>query len=224
MIEKLNVAKKAVELVKDGMLLGIGSGTTVEVFLRELGKRIKAEELVVYGVPSSYQSHLVALEVGIRIVDLFEYPELDLCIDGADQIDENLNCIKGGGGALTREKIVAYASKTVVIIAEAKKFTKKLDIPVPIEVIPFSYGYVKKRLEEIGGVCKLRQGCGKLGPVISDNGNFIADCDFGVIENPEELEKVLNTIPGIVENGIFSRVVDRVLLGYRDGVKVVKKF
>ncbi len=224
MIEKMNVAKKAVEFVKDGMVLGIGSGSTVEVFLKELGKRIKSDELELYGVPSSYQSHLIALEVGIKVVDLFEYPELDLCIDGADQIDQRLNCIKGGGGALTREKVVAKASKEFVVIADCSKFVKTLNFPVPIEVLPFAYGFVRRRIEDFNGICRLRPASKKLGPVISDNGNFIADCDFGEIVDPRELEIKLNDVPGVIENGIFSDVVDRVVLGFKEGVKILERF
>ena len=222
MNEKEIVAEEAVKLVEDGMVLGIGSGTTVAVFLERLGERIRKEGLKVYGVPSSYQSHFLALKVGVRVVDLFEYPELDLCIDGADQIDKNLNCIKGGGGALTREKIVSQASKRFIVIAEGRKFVEKLSMPVPIEVIPFAYGHVVKKLQEMGGLCKLREGSGKLGPVISDNGNFIVDCDFGEIENPKELELSLNTIAGVVENGLFCNI-DEVILGSKEGVRILKR-
>lgn len=222
MNEKEIVASEAVKLVEDGMVLGIGSGTTVAKFLEKLGERIRKEGLTVYGVPSSYQSYFLSLKVGIKVVDLVEYPELDLCIDGADQIDKNLNCIKGGGGALTREKVVSQASKRFVVIAEGRKFSEKLKFPVPIEVLPFAYGYVVKKLREIGGVCSLREGSGKIGPVITDNGNFIIDCDFGVIENPEELEIELNKIAGVVENGIFCNV-DEAIIGYEGGIKFLKR-
>ncbi len=221
---KLNCAKEAVKLVEDGMVLGIGSGSTVELFLKELGKRIRSEELEIYGVPSSYQSHIVAVENGIKVVDLIQFPELDLCIDGADQIDSSLNCIKGGGGALTREKIVASASKRFVIIADESKLVEKLSMPVPVEVMAFAYGFVAKEIEKIGGSCNLRIGSGKVGPVVSDNGNFIVDCDFGIVENPKELEVKLNLIPGVVENGIFcSSMVDRVIVGTEDGVRILEK-
>ncbi len=222
MNEKEKVASEAVKLVKDGMVLGIGSGTTVALFLEKLGERIKEEEITVYGVPSSYQSYFLSIKAGINVVDLMEYPELDICIDGADQIDENLNCIKGGGGALTREKVVSQASRRFVVIAEGKKFSDKLSIPVPIEVLPFAYGYVKRKLQEMGGLCILREGSGKIGPVITDNGNFIVDCDFGEIENPKEIEVELNRIAGVVENGLFCNV-DEVILGYTDSIKFLKR-
>ncbi len=222
MNEKEMVAVEAVKLVKDGMVLGVGSGTTVAIFLKKLGERIREEELTVYGVPSSYQSHFLCIEVGVRVVDLLEFPELDLCIDGADQIDENLNCIKGGGGALTREKVVSQASKRFVIIAEGRKFSKRLNSQVPIEVMPFAYGHVRRKLQEMGGICTLREGGGKLGPVVTDNGNFIIDCNFGEIDNPRELEMELNRIAGVVENGIFCNA-DEAILGYPDGVKFLKR-
>jgi len=221
-IEKLNAAKEAVKLVKDGMIIGIGSGSTVEIFLNELGKRIKNEGIEVFGVPSSYQSHLVAIRNGIKIVDLFQYPELDLCIDGADQIDKNLNCIKGGGGALTREKIIASASKKFIIIADESKLVDKLNMPIPVEVLPFAYGFVAKAIKELGGECLIREGKGKLGPIISDNGNFIVDCSFGVIDKPRELEIQLNNIPGVIENGIFcSDMIDNVIIGSKNGFRIL---
>jgi ribose 5-phosphate isomerase A len=222
MNSKLNAAKKAAELVDDGMVIGIGSGSTVELFLKELGKRIESEGIEVWGVPSSYQSHLLAVENGIIVVDLFQFPELDLCIDGADQIDSAFNCIKGGGGALTREKIVASASDKFVVIADSSKLVEKLNMPIPVEVIPFAYGYVEKKIAKLGGEIKLRQSRGKVGAVVSDNGNFIADCSM-VIDDAEKVEKELNNIPGVVENGIFpARMVDSIIIGYDDGVKLLK--
>ncbi len=218
---KLNAARMAVELVEDGTVLGIGSGSTVEAFLNLLGERIRRDGIEVYGVPSSYQSHLAAVRNGIKVVDLFSYNELDLCIDGADQVDAKMNCIKGGGAALTREKIVASASKKVVIIVDESKLVEKLSMPVPVEVIPFAYGYVAKELEKLGSV-SLRHGSGKVGPVITDNGNFIVDCDFGVINNPEDLEVKINSIPGVVENGIFpSRIVDSVIVGSKGSARFI---
>ncbi|AEA47326.1 ribose-5-phosphate isomerase RpiA [Archaeoglobus veneficus] len=220
---KANAAKKAVELVRDGAVIGIGSGTTVEIFLRELGRRIENEGLTVYGVPSSYQSHILATNNGIKVVDLIQYPELDICIDGADQVDERFNCIKGGGGALTREKIVAAASKEVVIIVDSSKIVDRLNMPVPIEVLPFAYGFVERRLSAMGRPV-LREGSGKLGPVVTDNGNFIIDCDFGDIDKPEELEREIDRIPGVVECGIFcSELIDGVIAGYEDGARFLKK-
>lgn len=213
---KYKAAKLALELVKDGMVLGIGSGTTVEIFLNLLGEKIRMEGLEIYGVPTSYQSYYAAIRNGVRIVDLVEY-EPELCIDGADQVDSKMNCIKGGGGAMTREKIVAKASKKVVIIVDENKLVEKLSMPVPVEVLPFAYGYVSKKIEELGATrVNLRYGSGKVGPVVTDNGNFVLDCDFGVIEDGrvEELEKEVKSISGVVENGLFpKKLVDDMLVG-----------
>ncbi|MEM0022524.1 MAG: ribose 5-phosphate isomerase A [Archaeoglobaceae archaeon] len=219
---KVNASKLALELIKDGVVLGIGSGTTVEVFLNLLGEKIRSEGIKIYGVPSSYQSMLLAIKNGIKIVDLAEN-EPEICVDGADQVDSKLNCIKGGGGAMTREKIVASASKKVVIIVDDTKLSEKLSIPVPVEVLPFSYGYVLRRLSKM---CKpkLREGSGKVGPVITDNGNFIIDCDFGVFEDPKSVEQDLKSIPGILETGIFhAEMIDAVIVGNSKSARIVKK-
>ncbi|MEM2780889.1 MAG: ribose 5-phosphate isomerase A, partial [Candidatus Bathyarchaeia archaeon] len=151
---------------------------------------------------------------------------IDLTIDGADQIDENLNLIKGMGGALAREKIVAAASKTLIIIADERKKAKILGDngqQLPIEVLPFAASFVTHKLSKLGGRPKVREGGGKVGPVITDNGNFIIDVDFGLIKNPAELEKKLKMIPGIVETGLFVNMVDLVYLGKRDGVERLKR-
>jgi len=212
---KYRAARIALELVKDGMVLGLGSGSTVEIFINLLGEKIRTEGLECYGIPTSYQSYYLAIRNGIKVVDLLEY-EPELCIDGADQVDAKMNCIKGGGAALTREKIVAKASRKVVIIVEERKLVEKLSMPVPVEILPFALGYTLKEIEKIGGMGKLREGKGKVGPTITDNGNFILDCDFGIIEaeRVEGLERELKAISGVIESGIFSnRIVDQVVVG-----------
>ena len=218
---KFNAAKEALKFIEDEIVLGIGSGTTVAVFLKLLGKKIEEENLKIYGIPSSYQSHFLALNHGIKIVDLNQHPEPDVCIDGADQIDYKLNCIKGGGAALTREKILISASKNVVIIAEEEKYSKKLNKAIPVEVLPFAYPFVFKKLKKICEDIQLRIAEKKLGPVITDNGNFILDCIME-IEDVEVLERDINNIPGVVENGLFpSRLIDTVILGNQNGIKTL---
>ena len=219
---KLKAARKALELIKDGMIVGLGSGSTAKLFIEELGKLVK-EGLDILAIPSSIDSHLLAVENGIPLTDLFQHPEVDIYIDGADQVDENLNLIKGGGGALTREKVLAHASKKFYVIVDENKLVERLSMPIPIEVLPFAYGFVKKRLEEMGFRCELREGKGKLRPVISDNGNFIADVHAGVVENPEKMERDLKIV-GIIENGIFpSKIVDGVIVGRRGTTEILKK-
>ncbi|MFO7967574.1 MAG: ribose-5-phosphate isomerase RpiA [Archaeoglobaceae archaeon] len=220
---KLNAAKKAVELVENGMVIGIGSGSTVEAFLRELGEKIDSEGINVIGVPSSYGSHMIAVDCGIVVSDLYQYPQPEIYIDGADQIDSQFNCVKGGGGALTREKILASSCTKFAVITDSSKLGEKLDVAVPVEVIPFVYGSFKIKVTELGGKSELRESKRKFGPVITDNGNFVADCDFGTIDDPQKLEKDLNNIPGVLENGIFSKeLVSSVIVGKEDGVELIK--
>lgn len=220
---KLNAAKKAVELVEDGMVIGIGSGSTVETFLHELSKKIDSEGMNIVGVPSSYGSHMIAVDCGVVVSDLYQYPQPEIYIDGTDQLDSQFNCIKGGGGALTREKILATSCAKFTVITDSSKLKEKLDMAIPVEVIPFAYGSFAKKVAALGGKPVLRDSKRKFGPVITDNGNFIADCDFGTIDEPQELEKELNNIPGVVENGVFSKeLLESVIVGREDGVEIIK--
>ena len=222
--EKIIAAKKAAELVDDGMVIGLGTGSTVEFFIREIGERIKQEEIEVWCVPSSYQSHILAAENGFFVTDLFQVGELDLCVDGADQVDTELNCIKGKGGALLREKVIAQASEKVYIIVDSGKLSEKLNDAVPVEVLPFAFGSVVRKIEKMGGKAKIRESKTKIGPCITDNGNFILDVDFGVVKDPSELERELNGIAGVMENGIFpSRLISAVIFGRKDEAKIMKK-
>jgi ribose 5-phosphate isomerase A len=223
---KKNAALEAVKHVKDGFVIGLGSGSTVAYAAEEIGKRIKTEKLHVKVVPTSYQAFMLAVKNGIPLTTLEEHPILDLAIDGADQIDENLNLIKGMGGALTREKIVAAASKNLIIIADERKKAKILGEngqQMPVEVLPFATSFVMHKISELGGKPEIREGTGKVGPVVTDNGNFIIDVDFGLIDKPAELEKKLKTIPGIVETGLFVDMADLVYLGKLDKVERLKR-
>lgn len=221
---KRNAALEAVKHVKDGFVVGLGSGSTVAYAIEEIGNRIKSEKLQILGVPTSYQAFMLAVDNGISITTLAEHPELNLTIDGADQIDEELNLIKGMGGALTREKIVASASKKLIIVADESKKVEALgqnNHPVPIEALPFAMSLVMRKIEEIRGKPILREGTKKVGPVITDNGNIIIDANFGLVHKPAELERKLKTIPGIVEVGIFVKMVDIIYLGKRNAVEKI---
>ncbi|MEM2937017.1 MAG: ribose 5-phosphate isomerase A [Candidatus Bathyarchaeia archaeon] len=223
---KRKVALEAVKHVKDGFVIGLGSGSTVAYAAEEIGKRVKLEGLRVRAVPTSYQAFMLAVKHGIPITTLDENPKIDLTIDGADQIDEELNLIKGMGGALTREKIVAHASKSLIIIADERKKAKILGEngqPVPVEVLPFAVHPVMLKIKELGGKPQIREGAGKVGPIITDNGNFIIDADFGLIKNPTELERKLKTVPGIVETGLFVGMADIVYFGKRDEVEKLER-
>ena len=207
------VVEEALKEVRNGSIIGIGSGTTIKLLLEELAvKNIKVKV-----IPSSYQSYLLALKHGIEVTSLDEKPRPELYLDSFDQVDEMGNMIKGGGAALLREKIVCYASERRVFIGDFKKTREKLNMPIPLEVLPFSLGYVLSELSKIGGKAIVREGGGKVGPVISDNGNIIVDVDFGEITNPRELEEKLDRIPGVLESGLFTSCADRILIGYADG-------
>jgi ribose 5-phosphate isomerase A len=219
---KKNAAFKAVEdNVKQNMILGIGSGSTVVYAVKAIAEINKNKELNLKCIPTSFQSHQLIVENGLTLVTLDQYPEIDLDIDGADEIDKSLNLIKGGGGCLVQEKIIASSSKKLVIIAD---YTKKSEVlgenwrnGVPIEVIPLAYVPIMKRLEKLGGKPVLRMAQAKAGPVVSDNGNFIIDVDFGKIENPSELNIKLLQIPGVVDSGFFLGMTSKAYIGLKDG-------
>ena len=222
---KKMAAINAVKHVEDGFIVGLGSGTTVTYAFQEIGRRMHEEKLHIYGVPTSYQAFLLAVQNSIPVTTLDEHHQLDIAIDGADQVDEKLNMIKGVGGALTREKIVASASKMNVIIVDETKLTKKLGVnqPVPVEVLPFAMSTIAKKLRILGSKSILREAEKKLGPVVTDNGNFILDVDFGPIDNPKELNRTLKAIPGIVETGLFVGMADVVYVGGREAVQKLEK-
>lgn len=223
---KRNAALESVKHVKDGFVIGLGSGSTVAYLAEEIGRRIKAENLRVAAVPTSYQALMLAVKHGIPTTILEEKPKLDLTIDGADQIDEELNLIKGMGGALTREKVVASASKTLIIIADERKKVKILGEngqPVPIEVLPFAVYPVMLKIKDLGGKPQIREGAGKVGPVVTDNGNFIIEAYFGLVKSPAELNIKIKAVPGVVETGLFVGMADMVYLGKHDKVEKLER-
>jgi len=193
----------------------LGSGSTAAYAIQEIGIIIKRKGWKILGVPTSHQAFLLAVDCGVPTTSLNEHLELDLTIDGADQVNPELNMIKGMGGALTREKIVAGASKQNIIVVDETKLTKKLGAkqPVPIEVLPFAAGFVQSRIKKMKGKPVLREAKGKVGPVVTDNGNFIIDADFGPIDAPDKLSIRLKSIPGVVETGLFVEIADIVYVG-----------
>jgi ribose 5-phosphate isomerase A len=226
-IGKKNAANKAVEEnVEVGMILGIGSGSTVVYAVKKIAEMNQNNNLNLKCIPTSFQSQQLIVENGLTLVSLDQYPEIDLDIDGADEIDNSLNLIKGGGGCLVQEKIIASASKKLVIIAD---YTKKSEFlgdhwrkGVPIEIIPLAHVPIMKRLEKLGGIPVLRMAQAKAGPIVSDNGNFIIDADFGVINDPLDLNLKLLQIPGVVDSGLFLGMAHTAYIGQEDGT--VKKF
>ncbi|SFB48309.1 ribose-5-phosphate isomerase [Cohnella sp. OV330] len=215
---KRQAGEEAVKLVEDGMLVGLGTGSTAYWAIMDVGRRVK-EGLKITAVPTSIRSEELALSLGIPLIPLDGIPPggIDLTIDGADEADGELNLIKGGGGALLREKIIASHSKRLVIVADASKEVKTLgQFPLPVEIVPFGFKLTMGRLEALGGHPALRLTEGDE-PYVTDNGNYIADCRFGVIEDAEALEKTLNLIPGVVENGLFVGMAERIVVGCEDG-------
>ncbi|MBD3390100.1 ribose-5-phosphate isomerase RpiA [Candidatus Micrarchaeota archaeon] len=199
---KKNAARGALEYVEDGMVVGLGSGTTTAVFIELLGRRMKEEGISVSGVATSFDSEMLAKKAGIPLIPLER--RINLAVDGADLVRKEY-VLKGGGGALTREKIVDYAAEKFIVIADEGKKDLEKEYPIVVETVPFSYHYVMGEMEKLGLEPELRVGGKKLGPVVTDNSNFILDCEGEVGVVPEEFEKKLNGIPGVVENGVFSK-------------------
>jgi len=221
---KRSAGYKAADLVRDGMAIGLGTGSTVLFAMERLQQRIRGG-LKVSGVPTSYQTAIRAREFNIPLTTLDEHPVLDLAIDGADQVDPKFRLIKGRGAAQTREKCVAAAARRFIVVVDASKLTPCLNAPVPVEVLPFARTPVMAQLRALGGVPVVREGIKKDGPVITDNGNFEIDCSFGAIGDPEALEAALAGIPGVVGTGLFTGFCKKtnVIAGDEKKVQILKK-
>lgn len=203
--DKQAAGEFAASLIQDGMVVGLGTGSTVAWTIRKVGAMVR-DGLKILAVPTSYQAEALAIECGIPLTSLSQHPVLDLAIDGADQVDSHLYAIKGGGAAHTREKVVSCSARKFVLVADGSKYADQLSVPVPVEVLPFAARLVERRIEDIDGRPVIRQAKMKDGPVITDNGNFVMDADFGIIADPEGLAQKLSAIPGVVEHGIFCNV------------------
>ncbi len=217
---KRQAALKALEPIKNGWVVGMGSGSTTAYAVAELGRITKSKELDVSIVPTSHQIENLAANHGLRIVSLNETYTLDYAIDGADQVEQtSLDLIKGGGAAMLREKVVDSAARILAIVVDETKLSRHLGgrQSVPLEVLPSAHRYVQARIVRMGGRAKLREGAGKVGPVITDNGNFMLDADFGRIDKAAELERRLKFIPGLVETGLFIKMADVVHVGLSTG-------
>lgn len=224
---KLQAAERALEFVQPGMKLGLGTGSTAAKFVDLLGGKVKAG-LDVIGVPTSEATRAQAAALGIRLTTLDEQPHLDLTIDGADEVDDTLQLIKGGGGALLREKIVAAASDKMLVIADVSKRVRTLGaFPLPIEVVRFGLASTRNMVEVLSadagcsGTITLRTGADGQ-PFLTDSGNYILDCAFGRIEEPDALDEALKIIPGVVENGLFLGLADVAIIAGPGGVEVLE--
>ena len=214
---KKAVAEAAVNEVTSNMIVGLGSGSTAAIMIKTLANKIKAGELKeIRGVPTSFQSEVLALELGIPLIDLVSVDQIDLAIDGADEVNPAYQLIKGGGACHVREKLVASRANKLLIVVDQTKLVKNLneEFPLPVEVLPSAWKQVKDVIEDMDAQCKLRMAEKKAGPVVTDEGNLILDVLFnGGINNPKEIELQINNIPGVLENGLFVDLTYKVLVG-----------
>jgi len=217
---KRKAVLKALQPIKNGWTIGLGSGSTMAYAVAELARLSKARKLEVSVVPTSHQIENLAISHGLRILSMNGAFTIDYTIDGADQVQlPSLNLIKGGGGALLREKIVDSAARKLAVVVDETKLSKHLGgkQQVPLEVLPFAHKSIQIQVTRMGGRAKLREGAGKIGPVVTDNGNFLLDADFGRIENPARLQRRLKAIPGLIETGLFLNMADVVYVGRQTG-------
>ncbi|WP_455364282.1 ribose 5-phosphate isomerase A, partial [[Eubacterium] cellulosolvens] len=199
---KSEAAKASLSEIRDNTVIGLGSGSTVAMIFQRLGEEIRNGKLHIEVVPASSQSELLCIENQVPMTTLNEHPQLDLVIDGADQVVESdLTMIKGGGGALFREKILFSSAQRKVVIVDEEKIVDKLTWPIPIEILPFCYISVMKQIERMGGDPQLRMGVKKNGPIVTDNGNYILEAKFPNVEDYREIEATLKTITGVIETG-----------------------
>ncbi|KAJ0392796.1 hypothetical protein P43SY_003726 [Pythium insidiosum] len=219
---KRTAARQAVdEYVQNGFVVGVGSGSTVVYAAERLGELVREKGLQIKCIPTSFQSKQLIAENKLTLTSLDEHPVIDVTIDGADEVDLSLNCIKGGGGCQLQEKIVAFAAKKFVVIADYRKESSQLGQQwtkgVPIEVIPMAYVPLMAKMRELGGTPVLRMAKAKAGPVVTDNGNFVLDVNFGVITAPAALNDKLKLLPGVVEVGLFCAMAEKAFFGQEDG-------
>ena len=206
----------ALRNVKDGQVVGLGSGRAATALVKSLSKYIKTKKIQVKCVPTSMQIKLIAEKVDLELIDVDQIDKIDIVFDGADQIDKNKFLIKGGGGALLRENILISAAKKVIIMADSSKFVKNFSRTVPIEVKPLARQIVWKKIEKLGGKPELRV-LDRGYPFVTENSNIILDCDFGIIKNPKILQQKLLNIAGVMEVGIFTRKPDIIYKAKKNG-------
>ena len=224
---KQAVADAAVQQIKDGMVLGLGSGSTAALMIQGLGAKLASGELKdIVGVTTSFQGEVLAAELNIPLLSLNAVSRIDLAIDGADEIDPGFQLIKGGGACHVEEKLVAALADRFVVVVDSTKLVDRLNLGflLPVEVLPGAWRQVKQQLEALGGSAELRMAQRKAGPVVTDQGNLVLDAKIdGGISDPVALEQTINNIPGVLENGLFVNITDEVLVGeITDGVAGVR--
>ncbi|MGH2644253.1 MAG: ribose-5-phosphate isomerase RpiA [Chitinophagaceae bacterium] len=212
---KKAAGEKATEYIQSGMIVGLGTGSTAFWSIEKIGKMV-AGGLQIKAIATSNQSEKQAKNLHIPLISFSELDHIDVDIDGADEVDENLNLIKGGGGALLREKIIASSSRKMIVVVDESKMVKTLGkFPLPVEVIPFGWEMTFRKLRSFGCTPVLRKKNDQV--FVTDNGNYIIDCSFGSISAPDDLHSKINNIPGVVENGLFANMCNAVIVGYEDG-------
>jgi ribose 5-phosphate isomerase A len=219
---KAAAAEAGAAMVEDGLIVGLGSGTTASIAIGILGQRV-AQGLRIIGIPTSTKTERNARHLGIPLSTLAEHPHVDVTLDGADEVEiGSFTLLKGRGGALLREKVVASASAQLIILVDETKLVDRLGLqsPVAVEVVPFGWGTTARRIETIGASIVLRT-TGEGEPFVTDNGNYILDCAFGTIDDPERLQRGLDATVGIVEHGLFLGMASKIIVGTSEGVEVV---
>jgi ribose 5-phosphate isomerase A len=217
--EKEAAARASMRFVQDGQVVGLGTGSTAAYAVRLLAQRVRAEGLKIRGIPTSKHTQALAAQLGIPLTTLDDFQQIDVTIDGADEVDPSLNLIKGGGGAFLREKIIASASRRLVIIADSSKPVAVLGkAPVPVEVIPFAQALVAREIAALGAAVNVRQATSG-GVYVTDEGHHVLDCNFGRIADPALLARKLEDLPGVVEHGLFIGLATTVLVGRASGVE-----
>lgn len=215
-VERQNAAEEAVKYIKANDIVGLGTGSTAYFAIKRIAELVRGG-LKIKGVPTSEKSSVLAAGLGIELIDINDVSVIDVTIDGADEFNKARQLIKGGGGALFREKIVASLTKNEIIIADSGKYVGQLGkFKVPVEVVPLALNYVQRQLSGIGGKGLLRQF--EHTPFITDNGNYILDADFGLIDDPVALSEQLNSIDGVLAHGLFVNLASMVIMGKQDGV------
>ncbi|MDJ0697733.1 ribose-5-phosphate isomerase RpiA [Mastigocoleus sp. MO_188.B34] len=224
---KQEVGRAAANLIQSNSIVGLGTGSTTAYAIQFIGERLKSGEIKdIVGVPTSFQAEVLSKQYGIPLTTLDAIDHIDIAIDGADEVDPQKNLIKGGGAAHTREKVVDYLANQFIVVIDSGKLVNKLGsvFAVPVEVIPMAVTPVMNAIAKLGGKPELRMGVKKAGPVVTDQGNLVVDVKFDDIPDPVNLEKTLNNIPGVLENGIFVNCADKVLIGeVKDGKPVVRE-
>jgi ribose 5-phosphate isomerase A len=227
-IMKQQVGYAAAQKVQSGSIVGLGTGSTTAYAIQAIGERLKSGDLNdIKGVPTSFQAVVLARDYGIPLVTLDEIEKIDVAIDGADEVDPQKNLIKGGGAAHTQEKIVDSLADLFIVVVDGGKLVDQLGSTflLPVEVLPMAVTPVMRAITKLGGKPELRMGVKKAGPVVTDQGNLVVDVKFDRIDHPAELEKTLNNIPGVLENGLFVGVADIIMVGeVKDGQPIVREF